>query len=346
MNILILGGTVFLGRALVEAGRARGHRLTLFNRGRSAPSLYPDVEQVHGDRERDLSLLDRRKWDAVIDTCGYLPRIVRISARRLAEKVGSYVFISTLSVYATNGRSGIDEEGSLVQLENEGVEEITAATYGGLKVLCEREVQCELPAHHLIVRPGLIVGPNDPTDRFTYWPARMTRGGEVLAPGRPLRSLQFIDVRDLAGWIIRGMERGLRGVYNANGPSGMCTMRSLLETCRQEAGGQSEITWVEESFLTGEGVVPWSEIPLWIPESDPEAAGFYSFSSRKAIAEGLVIRPLSETVRSVLDWLPLRPDRPWRAGLSAERERQLLQKYASQRGQSGDQAGFKQPTQT
>jgi 2'-hydroxyisoflavone reductase len=340
LNILVLGGTIFLGRALVEAARARGHRLTLFNRGKSAPSLYSDVDQVHGDRERDLNLLDRRKWDAVIDTCGYTPRVVRIAARRLAEKVGVYMFISSLSVYADTGKAGIDENGDIARMSDETVEEITGETYGPLKALCEREVTKEMHGQVLVIRPGLIVGPYDPTDRFTYWPWRIAQGGEVLAPARPQRPLQFIDVRDLAAWMVRGLELGLRGTYNACSPTAMCTMRTLLESCRSESNSQAAITWVDEKFLLREKVGPWVELPLWIPESDPESAGFYAFSSRKAFASGLVVRPLNETIRGVLDWLPLRGDKPWRAGFTKERERELLERFAEERRIVDEQTHF------
>jgi 2'-hydroxyisoflavone reductase len=333
LKILILGGTVFLGRALVDAALARGHQLVLFNRGVSAPDLFPAVEKIHGDRGRDLYLLEQRNWDAVIDTCAYLPRIARLSARSLAERAGVYVFISSLSVYAAAGKEGVDEQGSLAVLSDQTIEEVNGETYGGLKALCERAVADEMSGRALIVRPGLIVGPHDPSDRFTYWPWRIGLGGEVLAPAPPLRSLQFIDVRDLADWIVRGLELGLRGVYNANGPAGMSTMQSLLETCRAESNSSAAITWVGEDFLLREKVGPWMELPLWIPASDPESAGFYSFSSSKAAAAGLTIRSVGDTVRAVLDWLPQRGDKPWRAGLTPEREQALLARFAAEQAE-------------
>jgi 2'-hydroxyisoflavone reductase len=329
LKILILGGTVFLGRALVEAARARGHQLALFNRGVSAPALFPEVEQIHGDRERDLHLLDQRKWDAVIDTCGYIPRTTRLSARSLAEQAGVYVFISSLSVYANAGKEGVDEGGDVAVLRDAGSEEVNGETYGALKALCEQAVEQELSGRALIIRPGLIVGPHDPSDRFTYWPWRMRLGGEVLAPMPQQRALQFIDVRDLAAWIVSGLEQGLRGIYNANGPAGMCTMQSLLETCRDVSNSSAAITWVDEEFLLREKVGPWMELPLWIPENDPEAAGFYTFSSRKAAAAGLSIRAVEDTVRAVLDWLPQRGDKAWRAGLALEREQSLLARFTA-----------------
>jgi nucleoside-diphosphate-sugar epimerase len=224
MRILILGGTVFLGRALVDEALRRGHRLTLFNRGRSNPGLYPQVERLTGDRKHDLSALAGRVWEAVIDTCGYLPGVVALSAAALANSVEHYTFISTESVYASPLQPGLDESASVGLLEDESVEEISGGTYGPLKALCERAVEAALPGRTLVVRPGLIVGPYDASDRFTYWPWRVAQGGRVLAPGRPERGVQFIDVRDLAAWIIRLVERRQTGVYNADGVPGAVSM--------------------------------------------------------------------------------------------------------------------------
>ena len=331
MHILILGGTRFLGRALVDAALARGHQLTLFNRGQSDPDLFPDVEQLHGDRDGGLQVLEGRHWDAAIDTCGYVPRIVRQSAERLAPAVEHYTFVSTLSVYADARQPGITEAYPLGRLADESVEEITGETYGPLKVLCEGAVEEAFPGLTLVVRPGLIVGPHDFSDRFSYWPYRLSRGGEVLAPGRLVRFIQFIDVRDLAEWIVRMVEARQTGVFNAGGASGILTMQALLEACRQEAGSQAQLTWVSESFLLAKGVAPWTELPLWIPESDPDSAGFFTISSQKAEAAGLSYRPLGETIRATLEWLAARPaDRPWQAGLEPGRERQLLELWHSE----------------
>ena len=327
MNLLVIGGTVFLGRALVDAAAARGHRVTLFNRGKTHPGLYPEVEQIHGDRETDLSLLDGRTWDAVIDTCGYFPRIVRLSARSLAARTGSYVFISSISVYASTARPGIDEQEPVGKLEDETVEDIGGGAYGPLKALCEAAVTEEMgAARALIVRPGLIVGPYDTSDRFTYWPWRFTQPGTVLAPGRPDRPLQLIDVRDLAEWTISAVEQGLSGPYNTNGPAGMCTMQDVIRSCQEETGSTNPVRWAGDDFLLGENVGMWMEMPLWIPENEADAPGFFSVSTAKAMAAGLRSRPLHETVRAVLEWLPQRGERPWKAGLTMERERELLAK--------------------
>lgn len=325
MKLLILGGTRFLGRALVEAALERGHEITLFNRGQSNPDLFPNVEKLRGDRDGNLTALEGRRWDAVIDTCGYVPRIVRQSAELLADVVDHYTLISTLSVYADFSQAGIDESAPLGTLEDEMVEEITGETYGPLKALCEKAVEQAMPGRVLIIRPGLIVGPHDPTDRFTYWPHRVAQGGEVLAPGRPGKPVQFVDVGDLAGWTIRMVETGQTGIYNATGSEQPLSMERFLNICREVSGSDATFTWASEEFLLENDVQPWMEMTLWIPESDPANAGFDSFDCRKAIAAGLTFRPVADTVRRTLDWETTRPDDyEWRAGLKREREAQLL----------------------
>ncbi len=334
MHILILGGTIFLGRALVEAALERGHEITLFNRGQTNPELFPHVENVEnveklrGDRDGDLSALAGRQWDAVIDTCGYVPRIVRQSAELLADAVAHYTFISTLSVYADVSEIGIDEAAPVATLEDESTEEVTGQSYGPLKALCERAAEAAMPGRVLTVRPSLIVGPHDPTDRFTYWPWRVAQGGEVLAPGKPERRIQFIDVRDLAAWIVAMVEQQATGIYNANGPAEPLSMGELLRTCREVSGSDATFTWVSEPFLMDHQVQPWSEMPLWIRASDAAARGFFAFDCSKAIAAGLTFRPLEVTVRDTLNWARGRsPDHMWRAGLSRQREAELLRAW-------------------
>jgi 2'-hydroxyisoflavone reductase len=328
MNILIIGGTVFLGRALVDAARARGHALTLFNRGRSNPELALDAEQIHGDRAGDLSALAGRRWDAVIDTCGYVPRVVRHSAAALAGATDHYTFISSISVYASTREPGVDETAPVGTLADPTEEKVTGETYGPLKALCERAAEEEMPGRVLVVRPGLIVGPYDPTDRFTYWPARVARGGAVLAPGRPERATQVIDVRDLAEWTIALVEARQTGVFNATGPDRVLMMGELLETSREESASDAQLIWADEAFLLEQGVGPWVELPLWIPESDPDAAGFSAIDVRKATAAGLRFRPLPDTVRATLEWAATRPPgHAWRAGLAPDKEQALLQAW-------------------
>ncbi len=331
MKLLLLGGPCFLGRHLIEAALARGHQVTTFNRGRANPDLYPEVEKVRGDRDGDLGALAGRRWDAAIDTSGYLPRVVRASAEALARAVDRYTFISSLSVYPDTRTPGLDERAPVGTLADEGVEEINGETYGPLKALCERAVEAALPGRTLVVRPCLIVGPHDPTDRFTYWPGRVAWGGDVLAPGRPERAIQFIDARDLAGWLVRMAEAGRTGVFNANGPEGTLTMGEFLATCEAVAGADARFVWADDHFLIDAGVGPWMELPLWLPEA--EAAGFFAFDSRKAIAAGLTFRPLAETVRDTLDWDRARPaDAERRAGLAPERERELLRQLSGVTG--------------
>lgn len=326
MKILILGGTRFLGWALVDAALAREHRLTLFNRGQTNPGLFPDVEQLHGDRDGGLESLRGRAWDAVIDTCGYVPRIVRQSADLLASAAGHYTFISSVSAYADLGEVGLNEDSEVGRLEDESSEEITDVTYGPLKVLCEEAVQSRFPERALILRPGFIVGPHDPSDRFTYWPHRAAQGGEMACPGRPERPIQVIDVRDLAAWAMRMVEAHKTGVYNAVGPGEPLSMGTLLDICRDVSGSDVTFTWVDEPFLKAQPDLDmWTAFPIWAPESEPEVRGLHAVDACKAIMDGLTCRPVRETVRATLAWDRSRPpDHAWRTGLDAAREARLL----------------------
>jgi 2'-hydroxyisoflavone reductase len=324
MNILIIGGTRFLGRHLVEAALARGHQITLFNRGKSNPNLFPNIETIIGDREHDLYKLAGRTWDAVIDTCGYVPRIVRESVVGLERSVGRYVFISSISAFADFKKVGMNESDPVGKMENESVEEITGETYGPLKALCEKTILDLYGERALIVRPGLIVGPHDPTDRFTYWPVRVARGGEVLAPDKAEAPTQIIDVRDLADFTIKLIEEEASGIYNATGPDYVLTMGKLLETCKQVSGSDAQFKWASVGFLQENNVAPWSDMPAWIPD-DEEHRGFARMDVSRAINAGLKFRPLEDTVRDTLEWANTRPaDHEWHAGLKSEREQELL----------------------
>lgn len=323
MKILILGGTRFLGRAIVDAALAAGHTLTLFNRGQSGPDLFPGVEALRGDRTADLSALAGRTWDAVVDPSGYFPRVVGASADALRDHVGQYVFISSISVYAKPSASR--EEDPVGTIEDPTVETITGETYGPLKALCEQAAAARFPDRALIIRPGLIVGPHDPTDRFSYWPWRIGQGGDVLAPGRPGRGIQVIDARDLAAWTVRMIEDRNTGVFNATSPAGAMTLGALLETSQRVSGSDAQVTWAEEAWLLGQGVAAWSDMPVWVPEFDPEMAGFFEVPVARAVAAGLSFRPLEATIRDTLAWLATRPaDHAWRAGLTRARETALL----------------------
>lgn len=337
MKILIIGGTVFVGRYLVEAALKRGHEVTLFNRGLHDSGLFPEVERLRGDRRSNLDVLGGRRWDVVIDTCGYTPGAVRATAQQLADSVEHYTFISSISVYANFPLAGFDEDEPVGTITGEQVAEAesfetrdraTAVSYGELygplKARCEQAVMETLPGRALVIRPGLIVGPDDYTDRFTYWPARVARGGEVLAPGQANRSVRMIDVRDLAGWNIRMAEDKQTGTFNASGADGL-TMGQLLDECKAVSRSEASFTWVSEEFLLAQGAQLWSEVPLWIPE---EANGIFAANNDKAMASGLTFRPLSDTVRDTLEWSATRPaDVAWRAGLKPEREQEILRAW-------------------
>jgi 2'-hydroxyisoflavone reductase len=333
MNILILGGTLFLGRALAEAALARGHGVTLFNRGRHAAEPIAGAESLIGDRDGALDVLRGRSWNAVVDTSGYVPRLVRSSAELLVDAVERYVFVSSVSAYADFGKP-VHESAPLATMADARVEEVTGASYGPLKALSERALAEAFRGRTLIVRPGLIVGPHDPTARFSYWTDRVARGGEVLAPDHPDAAVQFIDVRDLAEWMVRMIENEEVGVFNATGP----TMRfgKMLETMRDAIPTDARFTWVSEAFLAAHGVLAWSHLPLWIPNARESHRYFNRIDIERALAAGLAFRPLAETVRNTFAWqranagrpLPEKPGVPTPdLTLRPERERELLQDW-------------------
>jgi 2'-hydroxyisoflavone reductase len=318
MRLLVLGGTKFLGRAAVEAALARDHDVTLFNRGETNPELFPEAEKLRGDRGEDLTALEGRTWDAVIDPSGYVPHVVRSSAEALADSVGHYLFISSVSVYDDFTEPN-DEESPLEKLADDKPDDRLLedySNYGALKVLCERAVAEAMPGRHTLVRPGLIVGPHDPTGRFTYWPHRIARGGDVLVPGPPERTVQFVDVRDLAGWLIDLSERKVGGAFNAINEG--VSWQALVETCRDAAGSDAAFTYVDGDYLLEQGVGEWMELPLWL--QDPEAAGMHRTDVSRAIEAGLAFRPLTETVRGTLDEAETTDN----AGMAAERELEVL----------------------
>ena len=325
MRILVIGGTVFLGRHLTEAALAAGHEVTLFHRGVHGSDLFPQVQTITGDRTSDLSRLDGT-WDVVIDTCGYFPRDVAASAQHLSSRVDRYVFVSTLSVYSEGFTTpGVDETGSLLSANPDDTE-VTGENYGGLKALCEAAAEEAMPGRVFIPRPGLIVGPFDQSDRFTYWVARCLKGGDILAPGPADDPTQWIDVRDLAEWIVRLVEQGETGIFNATGPDFTLSLETVLETGLRTCNGDGRLVWVDGAWLKDQGVGPWVEVPLWIPD----APGFAYFDIQKAMRSGLTFRPLEDTFSATLDWLRTRPeDHEWRAGLSPEKEATVLQAWAT-----------------
>lgn len=322
MRLLVLGGTLFLGRHLVEQALVRGHDVTLFNRGKTAPDVFPDVEHLRGDRDGDLSPLEGRTWDAVIDTSARVPRWVRTAASLLADSVDHYTFVSSCSVYRDTTRPGVDETAPVHTLADESVEEIAdAETYGALKALCEREASAAMDGRALSVRAGLIVGPYDPTGRFTYWVHRLARGGDVLAPEPRDQRVQFVDVRDLAAWILDMAERRKPGVLNATGPARPLTMEGLLKEIAATTESGVHLVWTAERFLLDAGVEPWSELPLWLaPAANEGERYFLAVDVSRAIGAGLRFRPLAETVCDTLTGAKTTPD----AGLDPERERDLL----------------------
>ena len=319
MKLLVLGGTKFLGRAVVDAALAAGHEVTLFNRGETNPGLYPQLEHVRGDRTQSLAALDGRTWDAVVDTSGYVPGVVQASAEALAA-AGTYCFVSSISAYASF--TGPVREGDPVaELASHPADELLAdySNYGALKALCERAVERVLGDRALVVRPGLIVGPHDPTGRFTYWPHRVARGGDVLAPGPPERRVQFVDVRDLGEWIVHACERRLGGTFNATRPG--VEWGELLAACVEVTASGAEPVWVDDEFLLEQGVGQWLELPLWIAE--PDSVGVHMADVARALADGLSFRPLSETVEATLG----EAEPTETAGLAPQREADLLARW-------------------
>jgi 2'-hydroxyisoflavone reductase len=314
MKLLVLGGTKFLGRHTVAEALARGDEVTIFTRGQTNPDLFPEAEHLTGDRDGDLSALEGRSWDAVIDPSCYVPRIARLSGELLRDAVDRYVFVSTVSVYADFSKP-IDESTPLAELEDPDTEEVME-NYGALKAACERvfdEIYGERVTH---VRAGLIVGPHDPTDRFTYWPRRLHEGGDVLAPGNPDAPVQFVDARDLAAFMLLLAERGPGGPVNSTGPGEPLTMGEALE----RMNGDARLHWVDDQTILDAGVDPWMELPLWLP--GPEWAGLMDVDVSRAVAAGLTFRPLEETARDTLAWSLEAGEQ--RETLSRERERELL----------------------
>jgi len=335
LQILVLGGTGFLGPHFVEAARTKGHKLTLFNRGKTNPTRFSgdefkDIEQLHGDRKADVRALQgKRRWDAVLDTSAYIPADVARSTKLLGERIDQYLIVSTISVYAKMDTPNQDESAPLIVLPDPTVTEVTGDTYGGLKALSEQAALQQMPGRVTVVRPGLIVGPGDNTDRFTYWPARADRGGEILGPGSATDPTQFIDVRDLAAFLLHLLEQRTYGTFNADAPGGKLTMGELIATSQRVSGTPSTVTWVPATFLEAQNVSAWQDMPVWIPP-EGEYAGFGRVSSFKAQAAGLTYRPLETTVRDTLAYwkaLPAERRSNPKAGLSMVREAEVLQAW-------------------
>jgi 2'-hydroxyisoflavone reductase len=333
LRVLILGGTGFIGPHFVASLRARGHQVTLFNRGKSTPEKPLEAETLIGDRDGALDSLRGRNWDVVIDNSGYIPRQVRLTAELLKDRVNHYLFISSVSVYADLSKAGITEDAPLKTPPDPSVEEINAKTFGGLKAGCEQVVHEIFGRRATILRSVYIVGPGNPSDLFTYWPVRISRGGEVLAPGASADPVRLIDVRDLADFVRGCVESRLSGAYNVCQPPGSLTIGRLLQTSKEITGSDATFTWVNEAFLAKQGVLDATHIPIWASPIG-SLAGMALISPHRALADGLRLRKLEDTVRDTLDWyrgLPNERRNHIRAGLSAERELQLLKQWTAAR---------------
>ncbi|HYW71359.1 MAG TPA: NAD-dependent epimerase/dehydratase family protein [Pyrinomonadaceae bacterium] len=340
LRILILGGTGFTGPFQVRYALKRGHQVTVFNRGRTHPGELPkEVEQLLGDRNGQLDALKGRTWDVVIDNPATLPVWVRDAAQILKGNADRYVFISSTSVYADTSKTGMEETWPLAKYTGPDAMKETNATmrannfalFGPLKAQSEAEAEKWFPGKTLIVRPGYIVGPGDESDRFTYWPVRVERGGEMLAPGTANDPIQIIDARDLAEWTIRMVEQGAVGPFNAVGPRSKLTMGHMLNDLKQTTNSNATFTWVDDDFLKAQQII--DDVPIWTSTRGPEI-GYSTTNINKALSHGLTFRPLSETTRATLEWFRKQPPErqlKMRAGIKADREAQVLAAWHAQK---------------
>ncbi|MCY4398339.1 MAG: NAD-dependent epimerase/dehydratase family protein [Gemmatimonadetes bacterium] len=296
MSILVLGGTAFIGPHTVRYAVSRGHTVTLFNRGRTNTHLFPDLEKLVGDRDGDLAALEGRRWDAVIDNSGFVPRLVRDSATLLADS-GRYLFVSSISAYKDLTPHGITEDYEVGRIEDPTVEEVTGLTYGPLKALCEEAVQEIFGERANIVRPGYIVGPGDNSDRWTYWPVRVAAGGDMAVPGTPEDPVQFIDARDLGAWMVRMLEDEVGGVFNGVGPAEPVDMRQMLEACRDVSGSDTAFHWIDAEFIEEQGAV----YPIWNTTTG-DWGGAHLVDVSRQLETGYTSRPITETIRDTLEW--------------------------------------------
>jgi 2'-hydroxyisoflavone reductase len=296
MDLLVIGGTVFVGRAVVAEALRRGHRVTVFHRGQHGEDAFPDVEHLHGDRTSDLAILDGRRWDAVVDTCGFDAGTVGASARHLSANVGHYGFVSSVSVYRDWPAVGVDESGAVKEMSDEDA-------YGAGKVAAETAAEAAMPGRVLVTRPGTIVGPYENIGRLPYWLRRIAKGGEVLAPGDPDEPRQWIDARDLAAFHLDCAEQRTVGVFNTVGPPGAFTMGELLDTCRNVTLSDATFTWVDGKTVTEAGYEPWRELPIWIWDAEADVSAAWSVDVSKALAAGLTNRPVRDTVADTWAWI-------------------------------------------
>lgn len=329
MELLVIGGTIFLGRHIVDAALAAGHTLTLANRGKTNADLYPEVEKLVIDRNGDISALSTRSWDAVIDTCGYLTGHTRSVAEALVDRVGHYNFISTVSVYADMSKPGVDVDAPLATTDEPDAPAVTNENYGPLKALCEQIVRDMYGDRACIVRPGLIVGPYDPSDRFTYWPRRFDLGGEAIVPNAKDIPVQLADVRDLAEWCIRLAENKTAGTFNGCGPATPWRFEEMIDACVRAAGDNAATpVYVDEDFLLEREVGGWSSLPVWLPTAY-EMGGMMACDVSRSVDAGLTFRSIDEVAAATLEWDRTRRDTPLRGPLSAEREAEVLAEWKS-----------------
>jgi 2'-hydroxyisoflavone reductase len=331
LKVLILGGTGISGPHLVRSLRDAGHQLTLLNRGKRAPGMFKDIETLIGDRNGPLDVLKGRDWDVVVDNSGYFPRQVTSSTGILKGHTQHYIYVSSISAYADLTPPGIDEDYKLAELKDPDATEITNDNYGGLKAACEKIVEQTFGKNQTVVRPSYIVGPGDSSDRFTYWPVRVARGGEMLAPGTPSDPVQFIDARDMADFMRACVERKISGRYNLCNPPGDVTMGELLEASKRISKSNASFVWAKQSFLEQNKLLESGEIPIWAPTSGKEA-GATRVSSARAVAQGLRFRDLDTTIKDTLAWHEQRPadeKAKLKAGLTTERESELLKQLKS-----------------
>ncbi|WP_057760706.1 SDR family oxidoreductase [Cytobacillus praedii] len=348
MKVLILGGTRFLGRALVEEALARGHEVTLFNRGTNK-EIFPEAEQLIGDRNIDIALLENRKWDVLIDTCGFAPHQIKKVADVLGDNIEHYTFISSISVYKDWIPHNIAEDYPLLSmLPDDKLADVEAGTlspyeyYGELKALCEAEAEKHWPDSVLHVRAGLLVGSFDYSDRLPYWVQRVAKGGNILVPGLSSRPVQLIDIKDIASWVLTMAEKRKAGTFNVTGPKNLLTIEELLNTCKAVTNSNAKFVWAEEAFLLKHKVQPWTEMPLWIPECSPLEGqakpwkGTFSINIDKAVHAGLAFRPLVDTIYDIYQWEKVRDSSERKAGISLTKEQELLELYLqeSKKGES------------
>lgn len=325
LDLLIMGGTRFIGPHVIRAARERGHRLTMFNRGKTNPDLFPDVENLTGDRVAgELDALEGRDWDAVLDTSAYFPHVVHQALEVFGDRIDQYLLISTISVYDGWDYPGIDEDTPKHEPLFDESADLTGETYGPLKVACEQRAHEHAPDTLTILRPGIVAGPRDHTDRFTFWPVRASRGGEVLVPGAPSDPIQYIDVRDLAAWMLDCVEQAITGTFNTVVPDGSVTMGSLVEASRGAAGDEAaEATWVDTEFLRSRDAT--EEFPLWAPADGP-TRGLHRVDTSRAMDAGMQTRSVAETAADTLAWFE-EQESELSAGPSEEREEELLAAY-------------------